>query len=563
MSSNKILNQYLQIHNLSIEDFQNLRDFTNYNHQSFEDAADSIKFVETLCEHRNTRQVIIDTDYDCDGVMSGVILEASLRRFGFNVSTYHPTEHDGYGLTLSEAKRILKKFPDVSLIVTADSGINCKEAIDFLDTKDVKVLVSDHHPGTLENYPDKALVCVDVNRIDKKDHYEFKHISGAQTAHKLMMMYAERYASLADVLYVSSLKLFAAISVLSDVMLIEGENRELVKELLDTFNCSKIDRMSMTNEYIYRLQDFVNRFGGQRVTLETFGFAVIPTINSNRRMLGESNLAFEVFSDNAAVREKAINSLMRLNDLRKTVKKSARENEKIVAKSKYLTIGLVDVQQGILGLVASDYANRGQCAALAFRMSKDDRMTASGRGYAGYSIKALLEKVKEKEPNLDLAFGGHSHALGCSVAIDDFKRFCKIMEETSLEIFNDEMNTPEVTIDLPLASLIRDFRCQDEIKEVCQILEDFQPMPNYLDNLKIRITDKKKNFSTVGFESFGREYEHLKLDQPNLEILGFFDFTEFCHADNDETFSMTISLKVEKRQIKGIISKIMHIDGLQ
>lgn len=560
---NEILRRYAQMNDITIDDLTKLSNFADYVHQSFSEASDALKFIDVLHSHRDTRKVVIDTDYDCDGVMAGVILEASLQRLGFSTALHYPSEHDGYGLTLPEAHRILKKFSDVSLIITADSGINCKPAIDFLSTQNVSVLVSDHHKGEVDQFPDKALVCVNVNRSDKPDNYRFKHISGAQTAHKLMCMYAEKYGTPDDLRYIQQLKLFAAISVLSDVMLIADENRELVKELLDTCNSSRLQKIAMTNDHIARLYDFLTRFGKGKVTLETFGFAVIPTINANRRMLGESNLAFQLFDQNSAIREKAINSLMRLNELRKSTKKLVQASARLVVDEKFLKIAVVEGAQGIVGLIASHYTNKGECPSLVFRRTDTGYFTASGRGYAEMSIYRLLEQVKNRDTTIDFSFGGHSNALGCGVAEKDFKRFCQIAAQISNEIFDDSMKGCLRSIELDTKEFLEDVTMQSQIKVTCAILDELKPLPYKLSDFKISITDTKENFLNHGFAHFGRAHEHVKLQKRDVEIIGFFDFEDFYHAELSQTYRFVMNVKSEDGKIKCVIDRVSKIDDVQ
>lgn len=559
MENDKLIKEYLRLNGLTLEELLELKD-SSYVYQDFSEAEDSVKFIDALHERLDSKRVVIDTDYDCDGVMSGVILEASLKKFGFNVSLYYPSEHDGYGLTMSEAEKILNKFPDVDLVVTADSGINCKEAIDFLVSKDVDVLVSDHHKGEVDLFPDSALACVDVNRSDKVDNYRFKHISGAQTAFKLMMMYASKYESQSTVTYIRSLRVLAAVSVLSDVMLMDDENRELVKELLTICNTDKLAKMAMTNEYLARFKEFLDQFGSGKITQQTFGFALIPTINSNRRMLGESDLAFKVFDRNPVVRARSINALMRLNDLRKSTKKLAQSSANIVLDEEYLKIAVVDADQGILGLVASDFANSNECASLAFRKS-GDRMTASGRGNSKIEIYRLLEEVKKRDSSIDFNFGGHANALGCGVALKDFDRFCEVCKDVSNEIFDSSMRKADRSVRIgSFHTLVSDLKFQDEIISICKILESIQPLPHYLEDLQLSVAAEKVELLSVGFENFGKSNEHLKYRDDLIEIVGFFKFEEFYNSDLDDRFEFKMNVSLENSKIKCIIDKVRKMN---
>ena len=51
---------------------------------------------------------------------------------------------DGYGLTINALNEILEKY-DVNLLITVDCGTNSVDTINFAQSKDVDVIVTDHH----------------------------------------------------------------------------------------------------------------------------------------------------------------------------------------------------------------------------------------------------------------------------------------------------------------------------------------------------------------------------------------------------------------------------------
>lgn len=542
----KLFNAWLDMNGLSYNDYLELLDFTNFEQQDFSEAADAITFIEKLHSLKD-KFIVIDTDYDCDGVMAGLVLEGSLKRLGFKTATYYPTEHDGYGLTLAEAEHILEKYPDTEVVITADNGINCREGIKHLTDRGIKVLVTDHHKGEVDLFPTTAEVCVNVNRGDKPDNYRFKGISGAQTAWKLMDLYARTYGDSIDISYIKSLKLFASISIMSDVMPMLNENRRDVRELIDTTNSQKFAAMSAANDCVKRLKTFIEKFGDKRVTIDSFGFAIIPTINSARRMMGESELAFKAFDSNPAVADLSINGLMRMNDLRKTAKKDALKTIDLRVNSPYVAVGVTDAKSGILGLIASDLANSVGRSALAFK-HVGDYYRSSGRGWRHNSIYDILTEVKNRESEIDLQFGGHSHALGCSVAAKDFDLFCKTIEIIAEEMYKDvEPEVPKM-IEVDFRELLTSKSLLADMQDVVSKLDMIEPLPQNVVGLKLQTKTSNEEMTRYGFEYFGRSYEHLKYVSPDkkLEILLFFKADQVKFASDEIILEMSVKFNYGK-----------------
>lgn len=542
----KLFKSWLEMNELSYDDYLDLLDFTKFNQQDFSEAADAIAFIETLHSLKD-KFIVIDTDYDCDGVMAGLILEGSLKRLGFNTATYYPTEHDGYGLTLAEAEHILEKYPDAEVVITADNGINCRDGIKYLTDRGVKVLVTDHHKGEVDLFPTTAEVCVNVNRGDKTDNYRFKGISGAQTAWKLMDLYARTYGDSIDISYIKALKLFASISIMSDVMPILGENRRDVRDLIDSVNSQKFVAMAAANDYVKRLKTFIEKFGDKKVTIDSFGFAIIPTINSARRMMSESELAFKAFDSNTAVAELSINGLMRMNDLRKTAKKDALKTINTRVDSPYIAVGVTDAKSGILGLIASDLANSVGRSALAFK-HVGDYYRSSGRGWRHNSIYDILAEVKNRESEIDLQFGGHSHALGCSVAAKDFDLFCKTIETVAEEMYKDvEPEIPKM-LDVDFRELLMSKSLRTELQDVSSKLDMIEPLPSGVVGLKLQTKTSKDEMTQYGFEYFGRDYEHLKYVSPDkkLEVLMFFKADQVKYSEDEIILEMSVKFNYGK-----------------
>ena len=83
--------------------------------------------------------LIIDTDYDTDGVLSACVLTAALSVFNINHKIYVPSMHNGYGLSKVAVEEIIEQFETdeikIHTILTADNGTNAIEGVNFAKEK--------------------------------------------------------------------------------------------------------------------------------------------------------------------------------------------------------------------------------------------------------------------------------------------------------------------------------------------------------------------------------------------------------------------------------------------
>ena len=105
--------------------------------------------IDALCQrlkhyHDTGEQVVLLTDFDMDGIMSGVLGYAGLAELGFNVHLHMP-DVTAYGIDKEEIKEIRSECPDAKAILTADVGINEFEPIEVAGKLGFEVLVTDHH----------------------------------------------------------------------------------------------------------------------------------------------------------------------------------------------------------------------------------------------------------------------------------------------------------------------------------------------------------------------------------------------------------------------------------
>ena len=138
-------------------------------------AADTINYAVD-----NGEKICVYGDYDCDGIMSTVMLYTYLTEIGADVIYYIPERSDGYGLNIKAIDQLSED--EISLIITVDNGISAIDEADHIYENNMKLVVTDHHqPG--DALP-KAEAVVDPHRSDCFS--PFKFLCGAGVVLKLI-----------------------------------------------------------------------------------------------------------------------------------------------------------------------------------------------------------------------------------------------------------------------------------------------------------------------------------------------------------------------------------------
>ncbi|HXG49632.1 MAG TPA: DHH family phosphoesterase, partial [Methylomirabilota bacterium] len=102
--------------------------------------------VARLLTARARREpVTIFGDYDVDGVTATALLTEFLTALGWEVRHYLPHRMDeGYGLSQTGVENCLELHP-TSVLLAVDCGSTAVEAVRWLRTRGVDVIVLDHH----------------------------------------------------------------------------------------------------------------------------------------------------------------------------------------------------------------------------------------------------------------------------------------------------------------------------------------------------------------------------------------------------------------------------------
>ena len=362
-------------------------------------------------------RICVYGDYDCDGIMSTVILYSYLLETGADVTYYIPERSEGYGLN----KEAVSSIADdgVNLIITVDNGISAVPEADFIYELGMKLVVTDHHQQG-ETLPHAEAV-VDPHRHDCFS--PFKYMCGAGIALKLI-------AALDGGDYTMALEQFgdlAAIATVADIVSLTGENRFLVSYGMELINNSDRPALIALKE-VCGLTD-------KTVDSQAIGFGIAPRINAAGRF-GSPKQAAELFLcddyDEALV---AANQLNELNNKRKSAENdiiteiySMIDNDPNLIRGRTIFLCGNNWHHGVIGIVASRIMEQfGKPCFIA--SEQDEEIRGSARSFGEFSVFEALTYASDALEK----FGGHPGAGGFTIKRGSEESFRQLIEKFAAE----------------------------------------------------------------------------------------------------------------------------------
>jgi single-stranded-DNA-specific exonuclease len=352
-------------------------------------------------------KIEIHGDYDVDGTTSTVILKTAIEMAGGRAGFWIPHRlKDGYGLRDSAIDRAAEN--GVKLIVSVDTGIRARDAVERARELGIDVIVTDHHLPESELPP--ALAVINPNRADCT--YPEKNLCGAGVAFKVAQALLGTLGwprEKLDRMLASFLKL-VAIATVADVVPLTGENRIIVwyglRGLAD-----------VRNPGLRALLDAAGVTEGCAPTTHQVGFRIAPRINAAGRMASASEVVDLFLSADQAKGREIAERLSALNGERQD--EEARVIELILAECESLVSGVTAPalvfagegwHRGVLGIVASRLVERF-CRPVFVLGIENGEAAGSGRSISAFH---LLESLESMAP-LFVKFGGHRQAAGATM----------------------------------------------------------------------------------------------------------------------------------------------------
>ena len=434
-------------------------DNLGYDNKFFDEyekkAEETLRNMDAMCEklheiHDDSKQMVIYSDFDADGIMSSVIAYAGFSQLGFNVSLFCPTPSKGYGIDKDDIDDIIKSYPDVSVIFTADVGSSCNEAMEYAKSKNIIALVTDHH---ISNMPSAADIEINPNAYGET--YSHHDICGSTVVYMIQKAYAERYCDPAISLDISRLQVFAGIATVADIMPLRYENRSIVRESVGLaqyfYNYELSDGTISPPAYA---PAYSQAFVGLKYLIEFFfkqhkirsiddidevfyGYYLIPFLNSCKRMDGDMHYIYDIFFSDRILPivgyedmrcvANGINYVQQLKLERKRIEIEScnafiieREEGKTFY-SHYMPYGIYikdDMRKGLCGLIANQFMNETHLPTFVLYKKDDGSYEGSGRCPDWLDIDAEF-RTYCKDENKRFVCQGHKGAFGVSIPNDD------------------------------------------------------------------------------------------------------------------------------------------------
>jgi len=381
----------------------------------------------------NAENILVYGDYDVDGTTSVALVFSYLKKIYSNVHYYIPDRYEeGYGISKNGIEWADKN--NINLIISLDCGIKAVEMTKLANKKGIDLIICDHHlPGS--TLPE-AYAILDPKRKECK--YPYKDLSGCGVGFKFLQGFAI-YNNL-DVAEVFEYLDFLAVSIASDIVPVNGENR-----ILSYFGLEKLN--SNPRPGLKALIDVAGLRG--KVTLSRIVFGIGPRINAAGRMT-HAGLAVELLiSDSYKKAEHTALKINSNNNERRSFDSNITqealkmiENDDKLKNAKSTVLFKSDWHKGVIGIVASRCIDKYYRPTIILTKSKN-KATGSARSVDGFDV---YEAISQCSDLLD-QYGGHMYAAGLTMDVDKIASFQKRFEKIVEEKITDEQLIPHLDID--------------------------------------------------------------------------------------------------------------------
>ncbi len=481
---------------------------------------DAIEKKELICIHG---------DYDVDGTTSTSMLIEFLRNLGGNV-TYHIPDRfqEGYGI-IAQTVKIIKER-GVSLIITVDVGITSVDAINYANEVGIDTIICDHHePG-----PELPSAFAILDPLLPDSNYPFKQLAACGVVFKLIQAISKHLNREEEAFNYLD---YVAIASAADMVPLVDENR-----ILSYFGLKLLNEKPRPG--IKGLMYCTNLKPGNLTSFNII-YSLAPLINAAGR-LGDAMRSVEMMiqKDEIAAFQMAQqleqdNRMRRYYD-EKTFEEAIPMAEEFLSKKdrRCLILHKDDWHAGVIGIVASRLVDKFHLPTILLT-TMYNLAKGSARSILNFDIHSAL-----KECGFLLEeYGGHKHAAGLSLKINNLPEFIKCFDEVAHKHITNDMLIPEILIDAEIS-------LSELSPKFFQFLQKFSPFG--FDNNK-PIFLAKGIYSKNGIKMFGANNFRFRAVQP-ININGgniFFEIDavgqnlgeKIKFLNNNKPFSMVFTLE--------------------
>lgn len=403
-----------------------------------------LRIIEAIEKKQN---ILVFGDYDVDGITSTTLLVSILRLFGLNPSYFVPRRmEEGYGLSEAALERALSAGK-TDLLIALDCGTNAKEAIEYILSRGIDLIVVDHH---------QAKDATDLNHILINPHvFDFEGAPWRQLctvglvfklAHGLIKEMRGRGNRQAWEINLKDYLDLVALGTVADLVPLVDENRILAR--------NGIKRLKSTRRT--GIQALIQASGialGEEITPIDISFKLGPRINASGRVADASLPLEMMLGDDFTTCYRAACELNDINKERQDIERGVLEDAmKQVEENSYDSDPCVVVfdprwHPGVVGIIAGKLSREFHRPVIVFGEEDGGFVKGSGRSIHGIDLVECLV------PCADMlgSWGGHPMAVGVSVKSGGIDEFRRRINAVIIEKYGKDIDfSPKININLTL-----------------------------------------------------------------------------------------------------------------
>ena len=473
---------------------------------------------------KNKEKVLIYGDYDCDGICAISTLMLYLRD-KLDVFYFIPDRNkDGYGISVEALDKILA-YHSPKLVITVDTGITAIEEVEYLKSRGIETIVTDHHEPQ-ERIPD----CIVVDpKVARKGFYD---LCGAGVALKLVEALggreeAKKYLDI------------VAIATIADVVPLKQDNRIIAYYGLKQITTSPRKGVKM----------LLNQ---EKVSAQDVMFRLAPRMNAAGRLNSAMKVVGLFLENDYFLLRTLTDELARDNSARQELCEKAVERAKAqLAGTDFNDVGIIvlknkDWEPGILGIACARLTEEFKRPTILFANTDEGELRGSARSIPQVNIFETLCALSE----YFTGFGGHAQAAGISMKEDRFDDFVKAANELILKTHDKHDFTHEICCEMELP-IDMDFLSFAKELELMEPTGYHNPRPTFL------VKGQGMRFDRIGFS------QHVKYVAPNIELMGFSKFAPCLSAKTgrvDFEISLGVNAFQNRESAQGIIQTLQFED---
>ncbi|MFC1841322.1 single-stranded-DNA-specific exonuclease RecJ [Thermodesulfobacteriota bacterium] len=403
------------------------------------DMEESTDLIISVIEQQE--KIAVYGDYDADGLTSTALLVNFFTDLGIPVSYYIPDRiEEGYSLNPEAIHKLAEN--GVKLIITVDCGISNSKEIKLAQSLGIKMVVTDHHQIPEDFSP----LCPVINPHHSDSRFPFRSLAGVGVAFFLAAGIRARIRERGWFKYAAEPDLrqyldIVALGTIADMAPLNGENRILVT--------AGIEAMKISRWFGIEAMKKICGIDNRDISSGDIAFKLAPRLNAPGRIGDNITGITALITDNYSVAVNTARELNRMNSERQMIEgkiiDDIEENilpEMDILNQKTILLSKPGWHKGVLGIVASRLLDKYHRPTIILTI-KDGVAVGSGRSIDGFNIHEAMTELKD----LFIKFGGHYHAAGCTLDVNNIDALSRGIEEIAEKTLSDVDLVPSINVD--------------------------------------------------------------------------------------------------------------------